>query len=193
MRYDFEKNETGAGVTFEIAEGLRVLVERIDLQGSEEVPAEETMKFFTVLGGKEGEPFVASKIEEAVSSVRDYYYGLGYIEAAVSDPLVEFSPDGSRATVTVKIAEGPRHVVRRVSFTGDVLSAVEKPFAKLTGRLEGSVYRVREKTHLRSRVVVIYKEAGYPDVEVEVTAGRGEAAGDVTLEAAVVSGLSSAK
>ena len=188
VRYDFEKNETGAGVTFEIAEGLRVLVERIDLQGSEEVPAEETMKFFTVLGGKEGEPFVASKIEEAVSSVRDYYYGLGYIEAAVSDPLVEFSPDGSRATVTVKIEEGPRHVVRRVSFTGDVLSAVEKPFAKLVDQLEGSVYRVREKTHLRSRVVAIYKEAGYPDVEVEVTAGRGEAAGDVTLEAAVVSG-----
>jgi len=78
--------------------------------------------------------------------------------------------------------------VRKVSITGDVFPNLEEPFAKLVGQLEGSVYRIRERTHLRSRVTAIYQQAGYPDVEVEATEGRGEKAGDVTLEAAVVSG-----
>jgi outer membrane protein assembly complex protein YaeT len=188
VRYDFEKNEAGASVTYLITEGPRVLLDRIDLKGNEAVPAEDIMKFFQAAGGEGGEPFVAVKIEEAARSVRDYYYGKGYIEAAVSDPLVDFSPDGLRAVVTVKIEEGPRHVVRKVSITGDVLPNLEEPFAKLIGQLEGSVYRIRERTHLRSRVTAIYKQAGYPDVKVEVTEGRGEEAGEVTLEAAVASG-----
>jgi len=73
VRYDFEKNEAGTGVTYLIAEGPRVLLDRIDLLGNEELPEEDLMKFFKAGGGEEGKPFVASRIEEAARSVRDYY------------------------------------------------------------------------------------------------------------------------
>jgi outer membrane protein assembly complex protein YaeT len=189
VRYDYVRSEAGASVTYLITEGPRVLLERIDLLGDDELSEEDLMKFFEAGGNQAGEPFIASKIEEAARSVQNYYYGKGYIEAAVSNPLAEFSPDGLRAVVTVKIEEGPRHVVRSVSLAGDVLPAVEEPFAKLAGKLEGSVYRTRERTLLSSRVNEIYQEAGYPDVKVEVEVGRGEEAGDVTLEAIVASGV----
>jgi outer membrane protein insertion porin family len=206
VNYDYDRDESGVRVSYLVSEGPRVLLRRVTLEGTDAVSPEELMPFFAAgrkgitgnvlelftLGmagdSKDAAPYVASAIEEAAGGIGDYYYGKGFIEARVEDPRTDFSEDRSLADVTVQIYEGPKHTVHQVGFSGDLLPATEEDLAKVAAKLKGAIYRARGKSVLKSRVMAIYGNAGYADVQVEVTDSRGEEPGEVILEAAIVSG-----
>lgn len=206
VNYDYDRDESEVRVLYLVSEGPQVFLRAVTLEGTDAVSPEELMPFFAagkkgITGNvlelftpgmakdsKDAVPYVGATIEEAAGGIGDYYYGKGFIEAVVEDPLTVFSEDRSLADVTVRIHEGPGHAVHRVDFSGDLLPATEAALSKVAEKLEGSVYRGREKSVLKSRVMAIYGNAGYADVRVEVNDSRGEEPGEVILEAAVVSG-----
>jgi outer membrane protein assembly complex protein YaeT len=206
VNYDYDKDDRGVRVAYLVSEGPKVTLRKVTLEGTEAVSPAELMPFFSAreegltgnvlelltLGmakdSKDATPYVASAIDEAAGGIEDYYYGKGFIEVRVEEPRTDFSEDRTLADVTVRIHEGPKHTVHSVGFSGDVLPATDKSLAEAAAKLEGGVYRAREKSLLKSRIREIYGNAGYPDAEVEVTDSRGEEPGAVILEAAVVSG-----
>jgi len=204
--YTLDETEKGRKVVFEIEEGSRVLMGDVTFDGNDFFPDTDLEAFFgrggsslsqeflsvitlSAAGEKTEEiPFVRELIEDGVGSIRDLYYVKGFVESRVSDPEITFSSDRTRADVAVTIEEGPRHFLRKVTFTGDVRPELEEQLSKLDAGLEGETFQASRRTALRSRTVEIYRIGGYPDVHVKIVEGVGDEPGDVTLEAVIESG-----
>ena len=117
VRYTFEKAEAAPEVAFFFEEGPRVLLGNVTLTGNEAVGTEELEVFFIAGSGDVSDSktsFVRRDFEEAAGSLRDFYYGRGFVEAKVEPPLIAFAEDRSRADVTISVREGPLHVIRKV-------------------------------------------------------------------------------
>jgi outer membrane protein insertion porin family len=205
--YDLGEVPGERKVVFRIEEGPRVLLGNLKFIGNEFFPHKDLEVFFG-RGGEEGLsekvlsvvklgsgkeeaeeiPYVEGMVKDAVGSIEDLYYVNGFTASKVSEPEIAFSSDRARADVTVKIEEGPQHFVRSVTFSGDLRPETEEDLEKLDTGLEGKTYQASRRTALRTRTGEIYRIKGYPDVKVDITEGRGDQPGDVTLEAVIESG-----
>jgi outer membrane protein assembly complex protein YaeT len=190
--YSLERLEGKIVVTFEVEEGPRVLVEKVELTGNSTFSTETLLPFFVgarmALLGKGELPFVDSAAAAAVSGIRDFYYAHGYLDASVEKPHTTFSDDRTRVTVAVAIQEGIRYYIAEVEFRGDILVDAQEHLAAARQELLDKPYFNRRKLALKSAVTEIYGDLGYPYVRVEVKDRRAEETGAVELDAFIASG-----
>jgi outer membrane protein assembly complex protein YaeT len=199
--YSLERSaDGGLGLTFVVAEGVRVRIKEIVLTGNAAVPTERLLGFFAAQAEESpvgADWFVESRIAAAVDGIRTYYYGHGYLQCVVADPQFTFSADRATVTVLVTIKEGVAFVVHELRFSGDLLPEVAEDLAGIKDSLLGEPYVPRRTAvMLESRIVELYGDWGYPDVRVEaVRAGEefpgapGEQVnGAVVLAVRIVSG-----
>lgn len=116
-------------VIFEIREGPKVRVKRFVLDGAHSMPDSRFLYFFkdgiSHLAGRElwgptlfnwfGERFVEEKLEADLLAMRNVYRDRGWLDAVVELERLEFSEDRSRVTIHVRIDEGPRYKVSKLS------------------------------------------------------------------------------
>ena len=179
-------------VTFTVTEGPRVHVERIDLVGNAAFPTGELLRHFAapragILGMGEA-LFVETEIQAGVADLRGRYFAEGYLDAQVDKPAIAFSPDRTRANVTLRIHEGMRYRIREITFAGDLLPEVEPLLAEVRKQLREAPYYPRRKLALRSRVLEAYGNLGYPEATVDIDERRAAADGGVVLAATIASG-----
>lgn len=179
-------------VTFLISEGPRVLVREIKLTGNTTFGDKKLLPFFegekTGILGRGELVFVESDVRSALSEIRDFYYGEGFLDAKIEGPEFLFSEDRTHVNVSVHTTEGTRHVIRKVELTGDLLREAKPAISAVRNALVGKPYFKRRKLILRSRVIEAYGNLGYPDVEVEIHEREDESPGDVVLETLISSG-----
>jgi outer membrane protein insertion porin family len=191
--YRIEKKQAITTITFLISEGPRVIVRDINLSGNTALDDETLKAYFEKNRSgllQQGEIlFVKSTVESAVSEIRQRYLTLGYLDAVVDEPVMQYSDDRSRVSITLNIAEGVQYTVHRIDFRGDVPAAVQSELDKIRRDLIGQPYYNRRRTLLRSGIEEVYGSQGYPDAEVEIDRRPGADPGQVVLDASISSGL----
>jgi outer membrane protein assembly factor BamA len=106
----------------------------------------------------------------------------------IGDAQYSFSEDRTEATVKVSIEEGTRYVVHDILFQGDLIPEAEDTLNKSRGELIGKPYFTRRRLILRSRLIEIYGNLGYPNTLVDVTENQGTEPGMVVLAAEITKG-----
>lgn len=212
VAYRLEESAAGTLAVFTISEGPRVRLGKISVEGNTAFRTEQIRALFTgasdgalatgleivrksmeILmleedaGAAEG-VYVASGVSSAVSRLRDLYRERGFLDVRIGEPRTSFSPDRKEASLALTIEEGARHVVERVVFSGTVPEQARQALDRAAREFNGTPDAPGRETLLRSRILEIYGNLGYPAATVEV---RRETAGDpaqVVLAADIASG-----
>ncbi len=179
-------------VTFTVKEGPRVIVQKIDITGNATIAIQTLLPYFeegkSGLFGQGKLLFIKSEIESALSQIRDFYISQGYRNAVVGDAQYSFSDDRTKATVTVAIEEGNRFVVHDILFRGDLIPEAGDMLKTSRRELIGKPYFPRRRLILRSRLLEIYGNLGFPKTLVDVKERRGDEPGMVVLDAEITKG-----
>jgi outer membrane protein insertion porin family len=190
--YRIQHDPQRVQVVFAVREGPRVILARTLITGNRAVDSQTLLQLFNVrdsgLLGRPPPVFVQSKIDAAVSRIRDFYFTSGFLDARVARPTVSFSDDRRAATVTVSISEGVRYVIRGVRISGDLNPSATPAVNDVRKELIDQPYVPRRRLLLQSRLTAIAGEAGYPFARISVIDRPGAAEGDIILEATVDSG-----
>jgi outer membrane protein assembly complex protein YaeT len=124
-RSAFEPVTTGATpalvpvrVRIAVTEGVRTIVDRIDVQGGAAVDVRGR------LGLQAGGPYVPGQVPLDRDAVQLAYQNLGYQNATV-EIVPQFSADQTRATLIVRVQEGARIFVDHVLIVGNVRTKTE--------------------------------------------------------------------
>jgi outer membrane protein insertion porin family len=134
-------------LTFKIVENRKVVVQKIDITGNDEVPDAKLKRFMqTKAGGilpwlTSSGTFIQDNLEADVYTLRSVYLEEGYVDAQVDQPKVFLSPDKRYIYVTIHVNEGPRYRIGRVSVEGE--------FVPTEGLTEGAVRALVEGKNLR--------------------------------------------
>jgi outer membrane protein insertion porin family len=124
-------------LTFQITENRKVVVQRIDITGNEQVADAKIKKFMqTKAGGiapwlTSSGTFLQENLDNDVYVIRSVYLEEGYVDAAVDEPKVYLSPDKRYIFVNVHVTEGPRYRIGKIDVRGD--------FVPEEGLTEGAV------------------------------------------------------
>ena len=190
--YQIEQVAGELAVTFTVNEGPRVILQKIDITGNATIAMQTLLPFFeegkSGLFGQGQLLFIKSNIESALSQIRDFYISQGYRDVVVGDTHYSFSDDRTEATVKVSIEEGIQYVVHDILFRGDLIPKAEDKLKKSRQELIGQPYFSRRRLILRSRLLEIYGNLGYPNTLVEVKEQQGTEPGMVVLSAEITKG-----
>ncbi len=179
-------------VTFIANEGPRVILRKIDIAGNAAIATQTLLPFFeedkSGLFGQGKLLFIKSSVETALSRIRDFYLSQGYRDAVVADAQYFFSDDRTEATVRVSVEEGIRFVIHDILYRGDLIPEAEDLLEESRRELIGKPYFSRRMLILKSRLLEIYGNFGYPNAVVGVREQQGSAPGMVVLNAEIAKG-----
>ena len=190
--YQIEQVEGELVVTFTVTEGPRVILRKIDITGNATIATQTLLPFFeedkSGLFGQGKLLFIKSNVASASSQIRDYYLSEGYRDVVVGDAQLTFNDDRTEATVGISIEEGIQYVVRDIVFQGDLIADAEATLKKARQELIDKPYFARRRLILRSRLLEIYGNLGYPNALVDVQEQQGAKPGMVVLAAEITKG-----
>ncbi len=164
-----EQNE--ASVTFEIKEGEKVLVDRIEFEGNTVFTAKQLNKvmvtkerwFLSWLTGRG--TYQEEVLQNDLEIIADQYYNEGYVQVKVKQPVVTLTDDGKYLNVMIEIEEGEQFRVGEVEVQGDLLKSREE-ILDLVKLRPGDVF---SRKQLRTDVFAVndlYADQGYAYVNV---------------------------
>ncbi|MBU0480555.1 MAG: outer membrane protein assembly factor BamA [Proteobacteria bacterium] len=190
--YTYEQQDGHVQVDFRVEEGARVFVERINFRGNREIPSSRLLGFFRQLSGPLSKQmkmvYNESEVRDALSGIREYYRGEGYVDAVVNAPELAFTADRSGVIATIEIEEGAKYYIAEVVLRGDLIPELAPELETIKKEFTGKTYYVRRKLLLRTSLEAVYDAIGYADAGFEVTAVPFANPGRITLAAEIASG-----
>ncbi len=109
---EIEGQDLYVGVPIE--EGRQLRVVELKLEGVTQLPVEQLVAGLPLSSGG---PFHQALLNETIVALRSRYEAEGYESTQIS-PLVEWSEDGTRVDITLRLLEGPRSIVDRIIVRG---------------------------------------------------------------------------
>jgi outer membrane protein assembly complex protein YaeT len=192
VEYRLQRDGEHTTVTFTVSEGPRVSIGSISFSGNEAFDRDALLPLFERgrpgLIGNGAIPFMQSDVETAVKEIRQRYTSRGYLDVVVGPPRLDFSDDRSRVDISVTIREGVQYLVHRIDVRGDVVPAAEEALDALRRDMIGQPYFNQQRLMLRTRVLEIYDNRGYPDAVVAVDPHSLTEPGQMLLTAMIRSG-----
>ena len=141
-------------VTFKIAEGRRITIEQIIIDGTQGLTpkqvraAMETQeREFYILRGT----VQRQRLDEDIDRIIQLYNDHGYVQARVEKSEIDVDRENARATVRVVVVEGPQFKVGGVDVTGNSIL----PQEELRKRIQLKSGDVFSRTKLRDSVTAI--------------------------------------
>lgn len=161
-------------VVFPISEGPRTLVTEVKVEGNEKVAAAELPELLVA----NGDPLNPIEVNSDVIALQTHYGQSGYAEVQVA-PRVALSDDKKSATVTYRIAEGPKVAVDEVIVRGNTYTD-ESVIRRKAGLKEGEPFSYRALLEAQRE---LQRLAIFQRVEVQPQkASTSPSERDVTLE-----------
>lgn len=145
--------------------GPQVSVDELRFTGNE--IAEDVLS--GLVATKRGKAYIASVLDDDLSTVRDFYLALGYSDVTVGPPVLKVKD--SKASIEVPIFEGAQLKIKSVEFAG----AVGDDARELVSLVPLSVdmpYNEVDISDSRRAILTYYREHGYPDVSVKAERER---------------------
>jgi len=190
--YRLETDNSKPQLIFTVQEGPRVMVKDIVFTGNAFFATPILQQYFRPEKNgflhQEKLFYVEATIKSALTDIRDLYYGAGYLDSQIQDPRPEFSADRSSVTLFIEINENVRYLIKKITFTGDIVPNTQTGLDAIDADLEGKPYFSRQKLLVKSRILEIYGNLGYPDVGAAIEEQTGEHPGDVVLSVTINSG-----
>jgi outer membrane protein assembly complex protein YaeT len=163
-------------VVFTVAEGPRVFLGNVSVEGLERYPRAQALARFAFEGagalGTGAPLFRLSQLQEAAEELEHDFLEAGFYRVEVGDPQVTFRDEGTRADVVVAVREGLLY--RVVAVKGDVP-------ADLDLRLADRPYHVRVAAQAAARVRAHWLERGHQFVQVDARVERDDGTGEATV------------
>ena len=136
-------------LTLRITENRKVLVQRIDITGNDNIPDRKIRRFLqTKQAGilpwlTSSGTFNELALQDDVQIVRSVFLEEGYVDVRVDPPQVFLSPDKRFIYISVNVEEGTRYKLGKVKVTGDFIKeeglTSEAVHEVLDGRTAGVV------------------------------------------------------
>jgi outer membrane protein insertion porin family len=170
VKYEIEKLENNQGdLLFLIKEGKKIKIEKITFEGNVVYTEKQLKKviktnergfwsWLTSSGELEKE-----ELSQDIIKLRSFYQNNGFIEAKVAEPIIEYKDD--MIYIKIKIDEGPKFKVGKVSVTGDLIF----PEIDLMGNLKITANEFFSREVVRNDVVTItdiYSDEGYAYADI---------------------------
>jgi outer membrane protein insertion porin family len=155
---DLQMEQGRMMITIPIREGLKTVIDKVEITGAGSVPPEEIRK---ATGLKPGDPYNEVDMADARLRAIDLYQERGFLDASVN-PKVEISAE--RAQITFEIHEGERTFFGKTIITGNTRTRREVIERELLHR---------ESAPLNSGVIAkerqkLYKLGLFTDVRISV-------------------------
>lgn len=163
--------EGEVSVTYQIEEGSKVKIKKIEISGNKEISERKIKKamktsergIFSFITGTGF--YKKDEIRDDIERIKDLYHNNGYIKVAVSDPEIKLSDDKKSMTIVIKISEGDQYKVSSVSISGNKAFSEEE----IRKRIKLSPKKIFSKGVLREDIVAItdlYSNNGYALISV---------------------------
>ena len=170
VSYEVKELENNQGdLLFLITEGKKVKIEKITYEGNTVYTKKELMKviktkekgfwsWLTSSGELEKEV-----LNQDIIKLRSFYQNSGFIEAKVAEPVIEYRDD--MIYIKIKIDEGPKFKVGKVSVEGDLIF----PEIELMEKLKITAQEFYSREVVRNDVTTIsdvYSDEGYAYADI---------------------------
>jgi outer membrane protein insertion porin family len=175
VEIEVEPKEESIALVFEVNKGEKIYIENIDFAGAEKMNSDELE---TALANQE-EDFMGwlPGLNEGVAHMdqlaydgfraKDVYMQNGYLDAAVSDPLMRVDSGSYKADVTYQISEGEPYTINTIHILGAVdglnVNEVKKEFTALEGKTFNINKLRKDMNYLKEQVANL----GYANVQVK--------------------------
>jgi outer membrane protein insertion porin family len=165
--YTREEGKDELVITFRVTRGPRYLLRDITTTGNVAIPTPELLRLVRL---KEGDPFVRDALSSGVAAITAGYRARGFIRAEVKPadsvlPANDPADPDREISLTLAIVEGPRTLVRTVTFQGNMaLTAADLRSA--TTLAPGRPYSTADVINDRDRIEQAYRDRGYDSVVV---------------------------
>jgi outer membrane protein insertion porin family len=184
--YTYEHQNDKVAVEFRVDEGPRVFIESINFAGNSYVNSDTLNDFFKDLSkaraAQQKRIFIESEVKNAVSRIREYYRGEGFVDAVVHKPKFNFSENRSGVAITVSVEEGPQYFIKDVVLRGDLLPELSQELDEIKRNFINKTYFIRRKLMLRTRLDEVYDAKGYANTEFDIKVVNLAETGRVNLE-----------
>jgi outer membrane protein insertion porin family len=133
-----EDSEGVLRVTFRVAEGPKLKIERIVITGNQYYPTEKILKtmdtskkgFFSFI--TDSGAFKKDVLENDIRKIEGLYQNSGFMDSKISEPVVDRGKKG--VILTIRVFEGRQYRVGQIRFSGD--SGIREGTLRKTVRLE---------------------------------------------------------
>ena len=154
------------GLTYQIEEGSKVKIKKINIEGNKAIPAKHIKKamdtkewgifsFITSSGH-----YKKDLMDVDMEKIRDLYFNRGFIKVAVGEPEIKLTSDKKGMIITIPVSEGVQFKISSVEFSGNkvfgddeikkrITLIPNKPFSKAESKKRHSL---NIRTILRERV-----------------------------------------
>jgi len=166
-----EVSEEAVALTFQIEEGIKVVIKGITIEGNKAISSKEIKKvmetkergLFSFITGRG--LYKKEEISWDIEKVRELYHSRGYIHAVVSEPVVTLSPDKKKLYIKISISEGDQYRVGELAVTGNTIFTTAELY-KHIGTAKGKIFnRVALRNDI-DKILDLYMEYGYARVDV---------------------------
>ena len=154
-------------ITFTVKRGLRYVVRNVQFTGNESIPTAQLQDLVRL---RDGEPFVRATLDAGIQAIVNTFRLGGFTRVQIKHNENVVLPENLNVPdrgvdVTVAIDEGPRSIVREVTFKGnEVLS--EADLQRMTVVSPGRAFVAGEMVSDRDRIATEYRNRGYESVAV---------------------------
>ena len=154
-------------ITFHITRGPHYTVDSLRITGNTGIPTADLQKIITV---GEGQEFIGATLETQAAAVEAEYRTRGFTAARAMTNAAVLPPESPgtserRVEVTVSIDEGPRTIVRAISFTGNMVFTESQLRDSINVRI-GGPFLASDVAEGRDLVAISYRNRGYLNVAV---------------------------
>jgi outer membrane protein insertion porin family len=113
------------GLTYQIEEGSKVKIKKINIEGNKAIPAKLIKKamdtkewgilsFITSSGH-----YRKDMMDVDIEKIRDIYFNRGFIKVAVGEPEIKLTSDKKGMIITIPVSEGVQFKISSVEFSGN--------------------------------------------------------------------------
>jgi outer membrane protein insertion porin family len=155
-------------VTFKIAEGRRITIEQIAIEGTQGLTPTQVR---TAMETQEREFYVLrgtvqrQRLDDDVDRIIQLYNDHGYVQARVEKSEIDVDREKARATIRIVVVEGPRFKVGGVDVTGNSLLPQEE-IRKRIQLKSGDVFARSKLRDSVTGVVELYSAIGRASADV---------------------------
>ena len=163
------RKDNQADVEYIIDEGNKLHIQKIEFVGNSAYSSKKLKRLMST-SEKDFLSWVTSsgdlnqeQLSQDVARLTAWYQNHGYSQARIGEPKIEYEKDG--IVITIRIEEGPRYRVGKVSVTGDLII----PEQQLLGKLKIAEEEYYNRDILRKDVMAltdVYSDEGYANADI---------------------------
>ncbi len=187
-------SENEVYLTFQINEGKKIKVRRINIAGNKAISAGKirgvmkttTWKIYSIIFSSGY--YKKETMNSDLDAIKDLYFNNGYIKVVVADPEIRLTDDKKGMTISINISEGDQYKISSIAITGNK-AYPESDLRKKVSSAPGSVFSKEVLKKDITGMTEIYTEHGYALANIYPDIVPDEATKQVALTFKVEEGV----